>query len=52
MDEWCEGCGRCVETCPQKALSIKDGKAIVNQDVCVFCGYCGSACRDFYIKVV
>ncbi len=52
IDEWCEGCGKCVDVCSQKALSIINGKARIDQQSCVFCGYCGSACRDFYIKVV
>mgnify|MGYP000888026285 CR=1 FL=1 len=52
IEDWCVGCGRCVERCPQNALSIKDGKAKVNQKSCVLCGYCGSACREFCIKVV
>lgn len=52
IDEWCIGCGNCVEVCSQKALSIIDGKAKVNQVSCVLCGYCGAACKDFYIKIV
>lgn len=52
IDEWCIGCGKCVEVCSQKALSVIDGKAQVNQESCVLCGYCGAACHDFYIKII
>lgn len=52
IDEWCEGCGKCADFCQQKALSIIDGKAVVNRDKCVLCGYCSSQCPNFYIKVI
>ena len=52
IDSWCIGCGSCVNACSEHALSIKDGKASVNADKCVLCGYCSSYCRDFCIKIV
>lgn len=51
IDYWCEGCGKCVERCKQNALAIIDGKAKVNYDRCVLCGYCGSVCPQFAIKM-
>lgn len=51
IDYWCEGCGRCVERCGQKALRIQDGKAVVDPERCVLCGYCSSTCKQFAIKV-
>ncbi len=51
IDYWCEGCGRCVERCGQKALRLKDGKASVDKDKCLLCGYCGSVCPQFAIKI-
>jgi ferredoxin len=51
IDYWCEGCGKCVERCRQKALEIIDGKAVVKKDKCVLCGYCASACPQFAIKI-
>jgi aryl-alcohol dehydrogenase-like predicted oxidoreductase/ferredoxin len=52
IDPWCEGCGECAEYCPQGALSVgADGKAHVNQEECLLCGYCARACPYFYIKV-
>lgn len=51
IDYWCEGCGKCVERCKQDALDIVDGKAVVSKDKCVLCGYCGSVCPQFAIKI-
>lgn len=53
VDDWCIGCASCVSACPNGALDIRDGHAVVafpNQ--CVFCGYCGASCPEFAIKVI
>lgn len=52
IDDWCGGCGACVEKCGSKALTLVDGKAVVNPDKCVTCGYCGAVCPDFCIKII
>jgi ferredoxin len=52
VDDWCEGCGKCAETCGQKALRIEDGKAVCNHERCVLCGYCSAGCPAWAIKVV
>ncbi|MDD4334783.1 MAG: aldo/keto reductase [Desulfotomaculaceae bacterium] len=52
IDEWCLGCGLCTKRCRAGALSIIDGKARVDKDLCVLCGYCGAVCPDFCIKVI
>lgn len=51
IDFWCEGCGRCVERCQQGALTVQDEKAVVDPAKCILCGYCGSACPQFAIKI-
>ena len=40
----CNGCGRCIELCPKGALSIPDGKAIIDWNQCNQCGACVDAC--------
>ncbi len=36
----CIGCGRCVTICPVRAISLVDGKALINKDLCVECSTC------------
>lgn len=51
IDFWCQACGRCVERCTSGALSIRDGKLETDERKCVLCGYCGSVCPQFAIKI-
>jgi uncharacterized protein len=52
MTQFCKGCGACVEACTADALSLVDGKACVDEDACILCGYCAAACPEFMIRVV
>ena len=52
IHDWCQCCGKCVNTCPQKALVIEEEKLKVLDHKCVFCGYCSRSCPDFCIKVI
>ena len=52
VHDWCEGCGRCRERCRQNAIEILEGRARIDPERCVFCGYCARACPQFCIKVV
>lgn len=52
IEEWCQGCGRCVQRCPQGALKLVAGRSVVEQERCILCGYCAGVCRDFCIKVI
>lgn len=52
IDYWCSGCGACSKKCAQNAITLENGKAAVNQEKCVLCGYCSAYCPDFCIKVV
>jgi ferredoxin len=48
----CKGCGKGIEVRGSGALSLVDGKAVVDEAACVLCGYCGSGCPEFFIRVV
>jgi predicted aldo/keto reductase-like oxidoreductase len=50
--DWCQGCGRCVESCPQKALRLEGAVVKVREEECILCGYCGHACPHFCLKIV
>lgn len=52
IDEWCEGCGACVEVCPQGALFLEKGRAACRHGKCILCGYCAAHCPAWAIKVV
>ncbi len=49
--EKCDGCGECVDECPTRAISIKDGKAVVNEALCKGCGACGGVCPNKAINL-
>jgi len=51
VQDWCRGCGACVERCHSGAIKIVQGKAIVAENSCVLCGYCAEVCEEFCIKV-
>lgn len=42
----CRGCKKCAvaESCPTKAVSVVDGKAIIDMDKCTNCGVCVGKC--------
>jgi len=48
----CNGCGLCIDECPAEAIELVDGKARIDQDRCILCGYCAPVCPEFWIRVV
>lgn len=52
ISDWCEGCGECAKHCGPKALTIVDGKAVIDRQKCILCCYCGTYCKLFCIKVI
>lgn len=52
VEDWCEGCGLCQEKCGFSAISIVNGKAVVDESKCMLCGYCARVCKHFCLKVV
>lgn len=52
IEEWCEGCGRCVEACDFGALSMEEGRPLVSMAKCMLCGYCAKVCPHFCLKVM
>lgn len=52
ISRFCKGCGTCVKTCPNNALSLKNGKAVVDHKLCILCGYCNPVCPEFAIRLI
>ncbi len=46
VSNMCRGCvaRQCVNSCPKNAISIKYGKARIDNSICVNCGRCHQAC--------
>jgi predicted aldo/keto reductase-like oxidoreductase len=48
----CKGCGRCVANCHSRAIALVDGKAEIDPEKCLLCGYCNKECPQFAIRVI
>ncbi|MEM2939242.1 MAG: 4Fe-4S binding protein [Candidatus Bathyarchaeia archaeon] len=47
----CIGCGECLVSCFYDAITIKDGKALINGEKCDACGLCLEKCPVNAIKI-
>ena len=52
-DNWCKGCGICVEFCPKKVLQMTpmDKVEVAALQACTKCLRCEQLCPDFAIVV-
>ena len=48
----CHGYGDCVRACPQNALSIREGVAVIDPALCIGCGICVRECPNHIIKLI
>ena len=48
----CSGCGRCVQACPEEAISTSDGRWSTDLTRCTFCGACVEACPSGAREIV
>jgi uncharacterized Fe-S center protein len=42
--EVCNGCGDCVPTCPEGAIRMEGGAALIDSELCVLCAECVRVC--------
>ena len=49
--ERCDGCGACVEACPNSAIYLAAGMAKIDEELCTSCEVCVSLCPAEAIKV-
>lgn len=47
VNDACCGCGECVDTCPNGAIGMSEGKAWKNEQLCVGSGNCRRTCKLF-----
>jgi len=47
----CDGCGDCVEVCPERAIQLVGGLAQINSELCTECEVCVPACPAGAIRV-
>jgi len=40
----CVGCGDCIDVCPVDAITLVDGKAVIDADKCILCEICIRSC--------
>lgn len=50
-EQKCLGCGECEKTCPVKAISIKNNKAVIDGLKCIGCATCIAVCPYAAIDV-
>ena len=48
----CAGCEACVDVCQFGALSVRDGRVVVDDDACMGCGVCVSRCAEGALALV
>lgn len=49
-EESCSLCGACVEVCREGALSLKEGKIVLDASRCLYCGQCIKFCPTGALK--
>jgi len=40
----CQGCGLCINACPNNAITMENKKATIDKDLCLGCDVCIGSC--------
>lgn len=52
VESICKGDGACLKACTNEAISLVNGKARINPERCILCGYCTEVCPQFAIRMI
>jgi len=44
--EKCKGCTNCIKHCPTEAIRVREGRAIIIEEICIDCGECIRICPN------
>ncbi len=47
----CVGCSKCVEACPEGAITVVDRKSSIDYGCCTLCGACDRVCQTEALKL-
>jgi pyruvate formate lyase activating enzyme len=50
-DSLCNKCGKCIEVCPTRAISTRDGQVLIDRNLCTNCGKCFDVCVPEALKL-
>nr|WP_319375281.1 DUF362 domain-containing protein [uncultured Methanoregula sp.] len=51
ISERCTGCASCMKVCPEKAITVKQKKSVLDRDLCIGCFECMHACPENAIDI-
>jgi len=51
IDTLCDGCGRCLEACDRKAISLGEQQVRIDRELCDDCGRCVEVCAPGALKI-
>ncbi len=51
MSDGCDGCGKCVKSCPINAMYLEDGASKIDYDKCIACNNCLLTCPESIIDL-
>ena len=52
LEERCQSCGICIESCPNTAISFESGKIRHHPNLCTICGACAENCPNEAVEIV
>lgn len=48
--ERCTRCGRCVDICPKRVITLRDGSIAITEEECMLCSHCYAVCPSDAIR--